>query len=289
VVAMHQSPPEPLLLGRRVAYLHLPKTGGSSVGHSLARSNVTACKLGTGNIPLCACDNDREGLVMIQDRKHCRSRKEWLSLSRVAIMECTFEHAASVVHSSGAGQWLWFAAIREPESFFYSAVGHFCSNFGRMAHGRTDLPLQCGPNVTLHTLLKEGWFNPTLQRGVNFHYYFRYASLQSMFLGNFFLVPEWLICDVSQLQVLHRTMARALGTPLQLVRDNVAVWDGLGDFRRRVPWVQVRRFFVTDEALHAVVRANSDTACLGRVSLPSIKAEIDGIAAARGSKVRWLD
>jgi len=252
-------------LPRRLAFLHLPKTGGSSVGWALARARAPACKLGTGNIPLCPCHGSSlyapDGYVSkvngtaLYSKAACMKRKEWLSSSQVAVMELSFPEISRVIHKPS--EWVWLASIREPRSWFYSAAGHMCSLFGHKPKA-FDQGSGCS-SATIHGLLEKGWFElNTSKAGLsliprNIHYYFHHANVQSRMLDDFFSTPNWLLCDISRLQLLADVVASMVGAALPLQSDNTAVWQRLSDFKRRIPWSDLQYNYAVDEALHASV------------------------------------
>jgi len=278
----------------RAAYLHLPKTGGSSVGWALARAHAPACKLGTGNIPLCPCvgaslyaSNSSAAMVngsALYSAAACKKRKEWLSSSKAAVMEMSFPQISGVIRDPS--EWVWLASIRAPSAWFYSAVGHMCVFY---AHRRDPMSFGnatgCSRNATMHELLARHWFEPTSEpRGI--HYYFHHANVQSRMLEDFFATPNWLLCDISKLQVLAAVVASTVGAALPLHRDNSAAWHGLSDFQRRVPWSDVQYNYLVDEALHASVMQKGG--CLGHALSPTIKVALNKVALAHSTNVSWV-
>lgn len=278
-------------LPRRVAFLHLPKTGGSSVGWSLARARAPACKMGTGNIPLCPCLGSSlyaaDGNVAkvngtaLYSKAACLKRNEWLSSSQVAVMELSFPETSRVIHKPS--EWVWLASIREPRSWFYSAVGHMCSHFGHQP-AAFDERSGCS-STTMHGLLEKGWFEPTSEPR-NIHYYFHHANVQSRMLEGFFSTPNWLLCDISRLQLLADVVASMVGAALPLQSDNTAVWQRLSDFKRHIPWSDLQYNYAVDEALHASVMRSGG--CLGHVTSPMLSATLNEIAVKHSINVSWL-
>jgi hypothetical protein len=260
----------------RFAYLHLPKTAGSSIGHALQRvGNVTACKTVTGNIPLCLCVGARKGLY--QPAAVCHTRDKWLPQSRVAVMEQSFTDASQAVNLSAPGtRWLWLAAMRQPEDWFYSAIGHWCSHYGKVASA-TDRA-GCHPNVTMQTLLHAGWLGRQRPKP----YYFQ-PSLQSRMLTDFFTGEHWLFCDFSQQALLWQVVAQAIGSHGPVPHVNVAKWTHLTRFRARVPWSEVQRYFLEDEALHSRVKGT----CFARTADPQLKMSIEAAALEVAANITW--
>mmetsp|Transcript_3841 Transcript_3841/g.8319 ORF Transcript_3841/g.8319 Transcript_3841/m.8319 type:complete len:202 (-) Transcript_3841:635-1240(-) len=92
----------------RIAYLHIPKTGGTSVGNVLHRDGVAACKAVTSYIRLCHCRHD-ECVREVQPR--------W------AVLEASYARSKAITDHlvpSPPAKWLWVATIRQPSSWFYS-------------------------------------------------------------------------------------------------------------------------------------------------------------------------
>ena len=111
----------------RVAYLHIPKTGGTSVDWSLGFTPSIAksmCRVGHGPAGRGAeiCD--------------CR-QAECLQPAQVAVMESPHVHMARLTSLVKNATWLWLAAIREPESWFYS--------IGSLIQGGGFVPAISGP------------------------------------------------------------------------------------------------------------------------------------------------
>ena len=101
----------------RVAYLHIPKTGGTSVDWSLGFTPSIAksmCRVGHGpgsGAEICDC-----------------RQAECLQPAQVAVMEWPHVQMARLTSLVKNATWLWLAAIREPESWFYSAAGQMCTD-----------------------------------------------------------------------------------------------------------------------------------------------------------------
>ena len=213
----------------------------------------------------------------------CKKRKEWLSVSRVAVLEGPFETMNRLIGKSS--EWLWVASIREPRSWFYSAVGHQCSNFGRDPGAVGFIP-GCSQTATIDTLVANRWFEPTKEGVTHIHYYFHHPDVQSRMLSGFFARPNWLLCDISQLSALLDVVASAVGASLSLQRDNSAIWQFASNFKRRVPWSHVRYNYMVDEALHTSVMQGSG--CIGHTMSSVIRGTLSQLILAHGTNVSWV-
>ena len=124
----------------RIAYIHTPKTGGSSVARAIAQAQVAACIVQTAGTGLCPCGKPRNA--------------DCLARPRVVMAERPFgTMSAEYVRPTGHRKWLWVAVVREPRSWFFSAIAQYCmgTNVGR--HSR-----RCKAGTTAADLLAAGWF-----------------------------------------------------------------------------------------------------------------------------------
>ena len=221
----------------RVAYVHIPKTGGSSLLAYFSDTRGPACNFETvGNFRrLCNCRDPR-----------CRDK------TAIAIMETTHVQMKNYLKGS---KMLWVAVIRQPERWFYSAVAQWCGNGGRGTKG-------CQGDATLETLLEAHWFEPlTEPRSVK--KYFWHANFQSRTLGDFFEEESWLVCALETgLDVALTAISLALGLePIHLKHANQNHWPKLPAFRLAVPWPIVASYYQVDMALwHRITDAGGSIA-----------------------------
>ena len=124
----------------------------------------------------------------------------------------------------------------------------------------------CAPNATLSTLLDAGWFSHRSPK-----YYWRHANLQTHMLADVALESNWAICPVSKVGDAVAALARLLNwkTTPTLLHDNSARWttQQFADFKRRVPWVSVRQYYLEDEAFYERVAAG----CIFHASFPPVR------------------
>ena len=175
----------------RVAYLHIPKTGGTSVDWSL------------GFTPSIAKSMCRVGHWPGSGDEICDCRQaECLQPAQVAVMEYPHVHMASLTRVVKNATWLWLAAIREPESWFYSAAGQMCTGPKFFSN-----PV-CLTNGTTSPYDAE-WFKTTPSFPV--YYPFTAANRQSMMLGDIFLEDNWMVCTLPHLNTLVEVLRMRLG------------------------------------------------------------------------------
>jgi len=166
----------------RVAYLHIPKTGGTTVDWSLGFTPSIAksmCRVGHWSgrgDGVCDCRN-----------------AECLQQAQVAVMEWPHVKMASLTRTVKNATWLWLAAIREPESWFYSAAGQMCTDPQFFSN-----PV-CSTNGTVAPYDAE-WFRRTPSLPV--YYPFTAANRQSVMLGDIFLEDNWVVCTLPHLNTL---------------------------------------------------------------------------------------
>ena len=91
---------------------------------ALAHAHASACKIHTSHIHLPECDKGRRSLaayrVAIVEGAHRYARQKLLvdGLRRLRDVQST-------LNSSDAAPRLWLSAVRRPEDWFYSAIGHW--------------------------------------------------------------------------------------------------------------------------------------------------------------------
>ena len=250
----------------RIAYIHIPKTGGVSMMASLKAANVSTCNAGTAlELPLdgsiwpealdrpCGCHSIGPTCVAASDaavaeEPHAEMR-DWLA-------QANWTRSTSV----------WAATVRRPRDWFYSAVGQWCRN------GRDGSPVpeeadngaqpECLADANISTLLDNGWFRgPDCPGRVK--YYFKDPSLQSQMLDGVFGEPNWVLCSIEAREEMYAVLDGLLADQPMLQDAHVieGAWSKLDDFRRSVPWEAVKSFYEADDALYARVAA---AGCIGR-------------------------
>ena len=126
-----------------VAYVHLPKTGGSSIGAALAAGGAAACAHKTHNLKelgMCDC-----------------AHRDCLQKSQAAVVERPYSTLRTIVRASSRwqGHTVYVATIRSPRAWFYSAVGHWCVG----AYGAADPDFaKEPPSCSNTTLMRASWF-----------------------------------------------------------------------------------------------------------------------------------
>ena len=175
----------------RVAYLHIPKTGGTSVDWSLGATPSIAESM-------CRVGHDPGHAAVICDCRNASCLKE----APIAVMELPHIKMASLLKTVKKTTWLWLACIREPESWFYSAAGQAC----------TDPTFSSNPvcltNGSVSPYDAE-WFRTT--PSVPVYYPFRRANLQANVLGDIFLEDNWVVCTLPHLNTLLEILRVRLG------------------------------------------------------------------------------
>jgi hypothetical protein len=222
------APPE------RIAFIHIPKTGGSAVIETLVKAGLPVCQGGTKLMRLHACS----------------CFKECAQWSTVAVMEIGHnEFLHSLMWPSAlkaaASRVMWLSIVREPESWFYSAVGQLCVR-GHVLWNTSS----CKPNATLETLLSDNWFSEKAPK-----YYWQHANLQTTMLSDLSLEHNWAVCALPQLPLAMTAVSRIMNWTQvpTLLKTNEQNWEMLPAFKRRIPWELVRSFYVVDEAFYARV------------------------------------
>jgi len=267
-------------------YLHLAKTGGSSVGQALAHAHASACKIHTSHIHLPECDKGRRSLaayrVAIVEGAHRYARQKLLvdGLRRLRDVQST-------LNSSDAAPRLWLSAVRRPEDWFYSAIGHWCSYSGHAPQAQSH-SVACKPysnNFSLGTLRSAKLFSIAAPS-----YYFRSGDFQTGALRGFFEERTWLLCALPQLGFLARVLAHVLQRPVSLRHDNVATWHHRAAFKRAVPWSALRRLYARDEQFYDwLTRGGPNASCVGRAESAELRSMVDILGRNSGLRIRWRD
>ena len=255
----------------RIAYVHVPKSGGVSLFLSLDAAEVATCNHGTG----------LSGFAFRHARPCECTKAACMRSSRVAVMEQTHGWMRRRLFPTEGGGWgrcaVWMATVREPSEWFYSAVGQWCAG----PWGRNQPP--CQPRANVSTLLAFGFFGQgnQLQQGQEAEkgvpevgvperdvlgqpkYYFRGPDLQSQMVSGVMHEADHLVCALPDRDRILDAMGKLLprSPTLSAATANEAHWPGLDDFRRRVPWSSVRDRYAADERLYERLRASG---CVSR-------------------------
>jgi hypothetical protein len=275
----------------RVGYVHISKAGGTSVLRALDNAGSAACNVMTAGVPsICPC-------VGAHAQSDC--------LRRVAVVagERPFVELKRMVKPASAVNWLWAATVREPRSWFYSAVAQWCTatNAGRSSK-------RCRRGTTAADLLAASWFAPSPRpaRSSNhtevdyFLPYFWTDNFQTHWLGSVFLEEHWLVCSLERLNTTIAAIDAVLrsaeiaaeiaaeGTPDQPERQQKHErkasqplkythshrtpdrWRQATRIEETVRWEELRRFALLDEGLY--MRVTASGGCIAHTSSAWLRA-----------------
>ena len=233
----------------RIAYVHVPKAAGVSLFAAFDGTDVPVCNHGT----------KLSGMGLGHPDQFCQCSKCG-ARSQVAIAEQT--HAWMKHHLFDEQGWgscaVWAALVREPQAWFYSAVGQWCAGLGGQQHHPAceTIDGRFG-NVTM--LRAWGFFRAKGRFDVaqghrpgHVKYYFQAPNLQSVMLGGVLDEPDHLVCDLPQRARLLGAMRGLVGGAPPLAADahaNEAHWDRIDEWRAAVPWADVEEFYREDQRL----------------------------------------
>jgi len=233
-------------------YVHVPKVAGESLIQAASDGNVPTCTSGTGL-----------GGLHLRAGWACSCKSPCSEEKTLAIREELFQN----IHMGNTWQDpVWVALVRDPETWFYSAVGQFCAGMGR-----DTLPCKSDP-VDLQTLLESGWFNP--KGGPSVNYYFHGDNLQLQMLGNIREQPKHVICSIENRNTLLHMMSNMSLGSIELkanIQVNVAHWPPIEMFRQNIPWDQVKGHYTKDTEFYNMVKT------AGCISSESIEPTIHEI------------
>ena len=120
--------------------VHVPKTGGLSVLSSLASAGVNTCVWGSGfEYSNCSC----KGHQVRNSDERCEH------VAEAAVVETPYREAKHLLHNDTKPS-LFLTIVRDPKSWFYSALGQWCGNLGKDDPG-------CQENATLRDI--GHWFH----------------------------------------------------------------------------------------------------------------------------------
>jgi hypothetical protein len=197
------------------------------------------------------------------------------------------------------GPFVYISVIRNPEDWFYSAVGQWCAGRGSGTKGghrpRGAQIIPCRSEaISLHTLRVAGWFEPLAKPksyqefgeehdGVK--YYFYSSNLQTKMLGEIFLEKNWIVCNLHSMEVAVEAMSMISAGEMigEMPRVNSMHWNKIQNFKAKVPWDQIKSFYVTDQALYEHVERKGG--CLGHVQDPRMKV---AMGEELVNKIHWL-
>lgn len=259
----------------RIAFIHIPKCGGTSVIDAFSRNRA---------IHHWACE--KHGLLPPHGKPCPCDLPRCAASARLWAGEMPFAHFRRLADSAPAAVrecTLYLATVRQPRSWFYSARDWMCSHHQNAA---------CRQNATASDMRSLGAFRPTDPltewSGFEHHgtrpgggpapfikYFFKHANLQSQMLGDVFFEQNHVVCPLNE---LSSTIGRLL--PAVLLRPGepppAANWtihrENRGRKRRAgqhaveaPPWAQVARFYALDEALYQRVSAHAG-GCVGSIT-----------------------
>lgn len=265
----------------RVAYVHIPKTGGTSIGRALARAGVAACVVMTSSTGLQGCGSTFTSRLMRMQQ------------TRVIIAERPYVDVQRYVQPTGHNKWLFVAVVREPRSWFYSAVAQWCLGTGV---GRRSL--RCQEGTTVHDLLRAGWFKPLQPRRLHrprndsdpsrdgYLPYFALANEQSNHLGAIWHEPNFLICSIERISSIASALGEVLeGNQHLLARRHdhqlTVRWSRSAAYQRSVEWDELRRYYLLDAGLHSYVNRSG---CVAHSVDPVLRQRLETAIAP----VKWL-
>ena len=246
---------------QKVAYIHIPKTGGESVLYSLKQAGAGLCNGGTKLEPndVCQCHKRwyEEGFP---DLAGWNSKAVCGSSAEIAVMEQTHESFFNYwdAQEGHAECTAWMSTIRDPQEWFYSAVGQWCTRSG------AGTPA-CGPDATYDILRNNlSWWNGQPLANARAYdlnhpqlkYYFAHDNLQTTMLGDIFREPNWAICTLNNFVRVLNAVPHLLRSQLQEnrvpkhVHQNKQHWEGLPSFKTRVPWGKVKQHYKVDQRFY---------------------------------------
>jgi len=238
----------------KVLYVHVPKTAGESLIYASANASANVCTYGT-HLPrdefpfeLCTCYSN------------CSEESDF------AIIEPGpdryFDSYKNQTLMAGWHKPVWVSLIREPEDWFYSAVGQWCAGGG-------EDTAPCQPEANLSTLLATGWFDKNASEPP-VKYYFHGGNLQVRALGKIAKQPNYIVCAMPKRNVLIHMISALLAGHPDIKPDtevNVVHWPDVDEFRERIPWRDVKQHFAKDQQLYDEIAKQG---CVGSTSVDAV-------------------
>ena len=189
-----------------------------------------------------------------------------------------------------AHRWLWAAIVREPRSWFFSALTQWCTGTGAGKKSQ-----RCQPGTTASDLLRAGWWAPLPRRPHNdsdlsrdgFLPYFDRANMQSRWLEALWQEEHWVVCSLQRLNsslaaissvIASERVASPPGQALQLRHSNTrSEWaPRRSALERSIQWDELRRYALLDEALYEKVSA---AGCLAHTRNAWLRARLEPVLA----------
>ena len=250
---------------------------------TLGRAHVPTCNIGTRLSTTNGTSMLSEGTPL---PCWC-SAPACMNQSVIALQEKSYKHFYFHPSSSWHRCLVWFALLREPESWFYSAVSQWCAGVGH------EQP-ECGPSVTVALLRERGWFTAAHAREVK--YYFHTPNLQLSMVKGFEKESCSALCLASHFESALALLARALpGQPMLRPPPSTVharTWHGIDRFREAVPFREIAAHYELDTELHARI-ASAGGCWIQSVGTCPLSAErtangLPGLfaALAKGSDVK---
>jgi len=259
---------------QHIAYIHIPKTAGVSLLDALQQSGAQVCKGGTGSEELvgevCDCYTRKncqsESEIAVMEAKHAQFRDQvrWTGIDGQLV-------GPPGVENDGPGCTAWASTIREPESWFYAAVGQWCGNAGAKTRG-------CKPGLNIHQLQQAGWFKDDKRTNAGVKYYFIGGNLQSRMLGGMLDEDTWALCAIDNYDSMVTGLSILLPSMAQPMSElaNTAAWDGIDEFKKNVPWEDVKQFFQEDQALYTKLMSYK-TKCAFKTNSPRVATALSQV------------
>jgi len=277
---------------QKVAYIHIPKTGGESLLYSLRQAKAPACNGGTLLSPnnMCACGKRwyAEGFPPLARQDNSRAVCGTGAGTEIAVMEQT--HNAFFQYWDGPAArspcTFWLSTVRDPEDWFYSAVSQWCSNGGSGT--------QACSGVTYERLLELGWWaSPAMSKAISSskeikysrahrtplpacrppltsaqpfgRYYFVHDDLQTTMLDGISAEANWGICTLTHIDRVFSVLPHLLPSRPKILDQhaNKNHWAGLASFKKLVPWAKVKKHYAIDQQFYDDV---SEQGCVRRTT-----------------------
>lgn len=266
--------------------MHIPNNSDVTLFHALSSSQVPTCNLEVSLGGLGALQNDGLKLPCDCQNENC------MRASNVAVQERSHDnyHLGGWADSTVA----WFAMLRDPETWFYSAVAQWCGDGPGSGAGRQEP--ECGHDVSVALLHRRGWFTtkaiPTAE-------YFRGPNPQRA-MANFTGERCWALCSVENFGDALALLEHALpwhtsDSSPRPEHMHAGVWPGKALFQQRVPWHRVRHYYAVDVDTYnfvtgrdgCVASSRGDAACPWAEGLAQIHTGGDLLDDDEHERLLW--